>query len=122
MLVVEMEMMVVVVVEMMLVVKMKMTPYEYPFKDDYDYDDSIWRNMWSNFKNFSTSVMWRNMKCLHITDVENFRFIHICDEWKSEISPHDNDMTNMRYGNWGPRYLDGGCYHLISLKTSTLNS
>ena len=37
MLVVEMEMMVVVVVEMMVVVKMNMTPYEYPFKDDYDY-------------------------------------------------------------------------------------
>ena len=38
---------------------------------------------------FSTSVMWRNLKCLHMSDVENLRFIFICHREKSEMSPHD---------------------------------
>ena len=52
------------------------------------------------------SVMWRNLKCLHMTDVESSRFIHICHVRNLKIhitdfSPHVshvNFVTNMRYG------------------------
>ena len=37
--------------------------------------------------NFSTSVMWRNLKLLNMG--RNFRFLHICHAYKFEISPHD---------------------------------
>ena len=36
---------------------------------------------------FSTSVMWRNVKLIHMW--RNFRFLHICHVQKFEISPHD---------------------------------
>ena len=36
---------------------------------------------------FSTSVMWRNVKLIHMW--RNFRFLHICHVHKFEISPHD---------------------------------
>ena len=37
---------------------------------------------------FSTSVMWRQLKFLHM--MRNFQFPHNCHTWKAEISPHDN--------------------------------
>ena len=52
---------------------------------------------------FSTSVMWRHLKFLHMW--RNFEFPHNCHTWKAKISPHDNFssqiilvilVTNMR--------------------------
>ena len=40
------------------------------------------------FLDFSTSVMWRSLKLLHMW--RNFRFLHTCHAYKFEISPHDN--------------------------------
>ena len=44
-------------------------------------------HMW-RISDFSTSVMWRHLKFLHMW--RNFQFPHNCHTWKAEISPHDN--------------------------------
>ena len=75
-----------------------------------DFSTSVmWRNlkllnMWRNVRFLHISTMWRNLKLLHM--LRNFRFLHICHAYKFEISPHDNFsphisyviyVTNMRY-------------------------
>ena len=52
----------------------------------------MWRNlkllnMWRNVRFLHISTMWRNLKLLHMW--RNFRFLHICHAYKFEISPHD---------------------------------
>ena len=44
-------------------------------------------HMW-RISDFSTSVMWRHLKFLHMW--RNFQFPHNCDAWKAKIFPHDN--------------------------------
>ena len=44
-------------------------------------------HMW-RISDFSTSVMWRHLKFLHMW--RNFQFPHNCHTWKAEIFPHDN--------------------------------
>ena len=62
-------------------------------------------HMW-RISDFSTSVMWRHLKFLHMW--RNFQFPHNCHTWKAEISPHDNFFsTNIirdirdKYQVWG---------------------
>ena len=44
-------------------------------------------HMW-RISDFSTSVMWRHLKFLHMW--RNFQFSHNCHTWKAEMSLHDN--------------------------------
>ena len=44
-------------------------------------------HMW-RISDFSTSVMQRHLKFLHMW--RNFQFPHNCHTWKAEICPHDN--------------------------------
>ena len=45
----------------------------------------------------SISVMWRNLKFLHLTDVNFFRFLYICHVNKSEISPHNRFVLHISH-------------------------
>ena len=67
--------------------------------------------MWRDLK-FYTSILWIYFKFLHVTVVENFRYLHICQVekflhitdafrflhiksvYKSEISPHERFFAN----------------------------
>ena len=58
-----------------------------------DFSTSVmWRNlkllnMWRNVRFLHISTMWRNLKLLHMW--RNFRFLHICHAYKFKISSHD---------------------------------
>ena len=49
------------------------------------------------FSDFSTYVMWRNLKLLHMW--KNFRFLHISHAQKFEISPHDKFVSTCLAGD-----------------------
>ena len=46
--------------------------------------------------------MWRNLKLLPLW--RNFRFLHICHAYKSEISPHDRFFSTDITGDIGDKY------------------
>ena len=62
---------------------------------------------------FSTSVMWRNLKLIHMW--MNFRLLHICHVQKFEISPHD------RFFLHGPGPWACDKYEVCWILTDTAN-
>ena len=58
-------------------------------------------HMW-RISDFSTSVMWRHLKFLHMW--RNFQFPHNCHTWKAEISPHDNFFSTNIIRNIRDKY------------------
>ena len=58
-------------------------------------------HMW-RISDFSTSVMWRHLKFLHMW--RNFQFPYNFDTWKAEISPHDNFFSTNIIRNIRDKY------------------
>ena len=57
--------------------------------------------MW-RISDFSTSVMWRHLKFLHMW--RNFQFPHNCHTWKAEIFPHDNFFSTNNISDISDKY------------------
>ena len=58
-------------------------------------------HMW-RISDFSTSVMWRHLKFLHMW--KNFQFPHNCHTWRAEIFPHDNCFSTNNISDISDKY------------------
>ena len=68
-------------------------------------------HMW-RISDFSTSVMWRHRKFLHMW--RNFQFPYNYNTWKAEISPHDNFFsTNIIRDKYQVCSISDGIYSFI---------
>ena len=57
--------------------------------------------MW-RMSNFSTYVMWRHLKFLHMW--RNAQFFYNCHSWKAEISPHNNFFSTNNISDISDKY------------------
>ena len=58
-------------------------------------------HMW-RISDFSTFVMWRHLKFLHMW--RNFQFPHKCHAWKAKISPHGNFFSTYNTSDISDKY------------------
>ena len=58
-------------------------------------------HMW-RISDFSTSVMWRHLKFLHMW--RNFQFPHNCHTWKAENSPNNNFFSTNNISDISYKY------------------
>ena len=54
-------------------------------------------------RNVSTSIMWRKLRFIHMTDVENWSCLHMMDVEQFHISPHDRcwEYELSPHNRWG---------------------
>ena len=87
------------------------------FDNEGYFSTSVMWSIWNystcrEISDLSTSVMWRNVKLLHMW--WNFRFLHICHVKKFEISPHDRFFLHGHRPPW-PRQISGMIGYTISI-------
>ena len=90
-----------------------------------DFSTSVMWRSWNystcgEMSDFSTSVMCRNLKLLHMW--RNFRFLHICHAYKSEISPHDKFFSTYLICDICDKYQVCSIYEMVLIMINELGA